>query len=233
MSTWADGLLCAFDTETTGVAVDEARIVSAYLGLVAENGPAKGRTWLADPGIEIPEEATAIHGITTEFARRQGRPSGEVIAELAEGIRAHLAGGTPVVVYNAAFDFSVLDRECRRHGLPSLEAVVGGPLQPIIDPFVLDKMVDRFRPGKRTLTATCAHYGVSLGQAHNAEVDALAAAAVARAIAQRYPEVAATPPSRLHQLQVAASAEQAASFQHYLRQRGSEAVIDGAWPLRP
>lgn len=232
MSTWANGPLCAFDTETTGVAVDEARIVSAYLGLVAGNGPVQGTAWLADPGVEIPEEATAIHGITTEFARQQGRPAHEVIAELAEGIGAHLAGGTPVVVYNAAFDLTLLDRECRRHGLSSLEEVIGSPLQPIIDPYVLDKMVDRFRPGKRTLTATCAHYGVSLGQAHNAEVDALAAAAVARAIAERYPEVAETPPSKLHELQVAASAEQAASFQRYLRQRGSEAVIDGGWPLR-
>jgi hypothetical protein len=38
--------------------------------------------------------------------------------------------------------------------------------------------------GKRTLTATCSHYGVTLGQAHTSHDDALAAARLAFVLAQ-------------------------------------------------
>ncbi|MHB1526032.1 MAG: exonuclease domain-containing protein [Candidatus Dormibacteria bacterium] len=233
MSNWQDGPLCAFDTETTGVDPQEARIVTAYLGLVEHGLPSDGRSWLADPGVEISEGATAIHGITTAFARQHGLPSSAIVNAVASGVCGYLATGIPVVVYNAAFDFTLLDRECRRNGLPGLEEMLGGPVRPVIDPLVLDKQMDRYRPGKRTLTATCAHYGVALGRAHDAEVDALAATGVACAIAKRYPEIATLSLEQLHALQVKASAEQAASFQSYLRRQGSETIIDGSWPLRP
>ena len=32
----------------------------------------RGTDWLADPGVEIPEQAAAVHGITTEMARAEG-----------------------------------------------------------------------------------------------------------------------------------------------------------------
>ncbi|EQD44431.1 DNA polymerase III subunit epsilon, partial [mine drainage metagenome] len=156
----------------------EARIVTAYLGLVEHGLPSEGRSWLADPGVEISEGATAIHGITTAFARQHGLPSQETVDAVARGICGYLAMGIPVIVYNAAFDFTLLDRECHRHGLPGLAEMLGGPVRPVIDPLVLDKQMDRYRPGKRTLTAACAHYGVALGRAHDAEVDALAATGV-------------------------------------------------------
>ncbi len=43
------------------------RIVTAYLG----DGGASELSWLADPGIAIPEGGTAVHGITTEVRRAQ------------------------------------------------------------------------------------------------------------------------------------------------------------------
>jgi len=75
--------LAVFDLETTGVDVRTARIVTAYLGVLDASGEVvSSRSWMADPGIEIPEGAAAGHGITTERARADGRPAAVVVAEV-------------------------------------------------------------------------------------------------------------------------------------------------------
>lgn len=102
----------------------------------------------------------------------------------------------------------------------------------VIDPLVLDKFVDPFRRGSRKLEAVCPHYGVRLDQAHDAAADAIGAARVAWRIARKYPAIASKPLAELHELQVKAKAEQAASFQEHLRRKGSDEVIDGSWPLK-
>ncbi len=229
MTGWAAGPLLAFDTETTGLDVDKERIVSAYLG----NGGEGERSWLLDPGLPIPPEATAIHGITSEEARENGRPAGEGVAEIVEALATAMAAGAAVVTYNARFDFTLLDRECRRHGVRSLEARLGGPVGPIVDPLILDRHVDRYRPGRRTLVDASRVYQVELGVAHNARSDALAALGVARALAVRYPDLAALTATSVHELQVRAALSQAADFAAYLRRQGLvPRDDDGAWPLR-
>ena len=45
----------------------------------------------------------------------------------------------------------------------------------VIDPFVIDKHIDPYRKGKRTLTAVCEHHGVKQTDAHDATGDDLAA----------------------------------------------------------
>ena len=98
----------------------------------------RARDWLADPGVEIPEGATAIHGITTAHARAEGRPAAEVVAEVVAALRALLDAGIPVVAYNAPYDFSLLKYEALRHGI---EPIVDP--SPVIDPLVVDKAYDR------------------------------------------------------------------------------------------
>ncbi|MHB1524153.1 MAG: exonuclease domain-containing protein [Candidatus Dormibacteria bacterium] len=230
MTSWADGRLVAFDTETSGLDVETARVVSAYLG----DGTAADRIWLADPGIAIPAEAMAIHGISTEEARAKGRPAAAVIGEITDVLAEMLGAGTAVVTYNAAFDFTLLDRECRRYGLGSLEDWIGRPVCPLVDPLVLDRYVDRFRPGRRTLAAACQVYGVPLLGAHDARSDALAALGVARALAGRYPSIAALTAESLHEIQVGAARDQAANLAAYLQRQGAaEREVDGSWPLKP
>lgn len=193
--------------------------------------PPEAETWLIDPGCEIPAEATAVHGITTEHAREHGEAPGPVINDLSRAILLAARAGTPIVAFNAAYDFTVLDRETRRHDLDPFSEQAGQVV--VIDPYVLDKHVDPYRKGKRTLTAVCEHYGVKLDGAHDAAADAIAAARVAWRIAQKYPQIAAMPLPELHDLQVKARAEQCRSFQDYLRRQGSAEVIDGSWPVKP
>ncbi len=228
MSTW--GRLGVFDLETTGVDVDISRIVSACVAVIDDEGEVVARwDWLADPGIEIPEGASAVHGITTERAVAEGRQAELVVAEIAQTLRTLFSLGLPVVAYNAPYDLTLLDRECRRYGIEPIEHP-----SPVIDPLVLDKAVDRYRKGKRTLEVTAERYGVTLEGAHDAGADAIAAGRVAQSLKRAYPEELDVPAAELHDKQEAWHGEQAASFQDYIRRvKGDESyVADTGWPVR-
>jgi DNA polymerase-3 subunit epsilon len=228
MGNWHDEL-GVFDLETTGVNVETARVVSAHVGVIDESGRIlRKRDWLVDPGVEIPGQATAVHGITTERARAEGLPAGVAISEIVAELQRLFTHGTPVVAYNAPYDFSVIDREARRYGVAPLVSP-----SPIIDPLVIDKAVDKFRRGKRTLELTAAFYGVDLADAHDAGADALAAGRVAQAIARAYATELAVEAAELHRLQVTWSREQAEDFQAYIRRVKDPAfTVSGVWPLR-
>ncbi|MGV9254127.1 exonuclease domain-containing protein [Streptomyces sp. NPDC003697] len=231
---WYRELLTGFDLETTGTDPREARIVTAAVIEVRDGQPLGRREWLADPGVEIPADAVAVHGITNERAVAEGSPADRVADAIADVLVAYWQTGVPVVAYNAAFDLSLLAAELRRHGLPSLRDRLGGaPPGPVVDPYTIDRWADRYRRGKRTLEAVCAEYGVVLGSAHDASADALAAARLACAIAARHPKVAALGAAELHSRQIEWYAAWAADFQAFLRGKGdAAAVVDGAWPLR-
>ncbi len=144
---WAR-VIGVFDLETTGVDVERDRIVTAHVGVLDVDGNViDARDWLADPGIDIPAGAAAIHGITTERARADGAPAPRVVSEVVEALGALFAAGIPVVAYNAPFDFSLLKNEAVRHGVAPIHAP-----SPVIDPLVVDKTYDRYRRGKRTLS---------------------------------------------------------------------------------
>lgn len=222
--------LAVFDLETTGIDVTTSRIVSAHVGVLDPEGRILEREdWLADPGVDIPAQASAVHGISTERARAEGRPAAEVVAEIVASLRTLLEAGTPVVIYNAPYDLSLLRHEALRYGVAPLEAP-----GPIIDPLVIDKAVDRYRKGKRTLEVSSGFYGVSLTDAHDASSDAIAAGRVAQAIARKYAEkLGAHSAAELHDLQVGWCAEQAASFQEYMRRtKDPSFTTSGAWPVR-
>lgn len=230
---WHRELLIGFDLETTGTDPREARIVTGALVEVKDGEPMGRREWLADPGIPIPQEAVDVHGITNERAAAEGRPADRVADELARALVGYWQTGVPVVAYNAAFDLTLLAAELHRHGLPSLHDRLGTDPAPVVDPYTIDRTIDKYRKGKRNLEAVCAEYGVTLATAHNASADALAAAHLACAIAGRHPKVAALGPAELHRRQIEWYAEWAADFQNFLRRKGDPAaVVETAWPLR-
>ncbi|MFJ7150729.1 3'-5' exonuclease [Streptomyces sp. NPDC100445] len=231
---WHQELLIGFDLETTGTDPREARIVTGAVIEVRAGRPMGRREWLADPGVEIPADAVAVHGISNERATTEGHPADRVADAIAAVLASYWTAGVPVVAYNAAFDLSLLSAELRRYGLPSLADRLGGaPPAPVIDPYTIDRRVDRYRRGKRNLEAVCAEYGIVLGAAHDASADALAAARLAAAIADRHPKIAALGPAELHHRQIEWYAAWAADFQAFLRRKGDAgAVVDGVWPLR-
>ncbi|MFT3798877.1 exonuclease domain-containing protein [Microbacterium sp.] len=225
---WRD-TVGVFDLETTGVDVEHDRIVTAHVGLLGPDGAAlRSHSWLADPGIAIPEGATAVHGIATEHARAHGRPASVVVAEIVAALRELFDAGIPVVAYNAPFDFSLLKHEAVRHGVTPIDSPA-----PVIDPLVLDKAHDRFRKGKRTLEAVAAHYAVPLLGAHDAAADAIAAGRVAQALVERFGLDAS--PHELHAQQIGWARAQAESLtDHFIRigRLDPSESLDGSWPIR-
>jgi DNA polymerase-3 subunit epsilon len=232
---WHRGLIAAFDLETTGVDIESDRIVTASRWII---DPAKGSKvhagWMVDPGVEIPEGATAIHGITTEHAREHGQDPASAVREISGDLVHWSAEGAVTVAYNAQFDVSMLHRECLRHG-HTAEAEGLAKLRPVADPLVLDKAVEKYRKGSRKLVDVAAHYGIELTEqdAHGSAADSLAAARVAYVIAERYPHIGRMPADELHDIQREWKADQAAGLQRYLRKKDPAAAVSPHWPLVP
>ncbi len=251
---WWRGRLVGFDIESTAAEPETARIVTAAL-IVAGGGVAtETLTLLADPGVEISEGATAVHGITNERARAEGKPAAEVVAVILDTLAIYLQGGAPLCIYQARFDLTILDREAARYGLVPLQDRVS---LRVVDGLVLDKHLDRFRRGSRKLDAVCEHRGAVLDAAHDAASDALAAARLAWVIGARGEVVRRVRNANdgrelaalknewavvrgdldlLHRAQQKWAAEQARSLHDYFTGKGQHedaASVSTDWPLVP
>jgi DNA polymerase-3 subunit epsilon len=234
MTRWYEGPLASFDTETTGVDVERDRIVTAALVTQdASGGPVRRREWVADPGLPIPAGATAVHGLTDAWAREHGRSPHLVVEEIAHALADCARAGVPLVVMNAPYDLTLLDRELRRHRRLTLSQYLESAPLLVVDPRVLDRHLDRYRKGRRTLTDLCAYYGVELGSAHDAAADATAAMELVRAIGSRYAErLDEFSTAELHLRQAVWHAAQARGLQQWFSRSGSPEQVDTSWPLR-
>lgn len=214
--------MLAFDLETTSANPKDARIVTSALVRIDGRDVQKVEH-LADPGVEIPQATTEVHGITTEKAQAEGRPHEEVLKDTVDAIKTAWDDGLTLIVYNAAFDLTVL------RSLTGDFTVTG----PVFDPYVIDRVSDKWRKGKRTLGAVCEHYGVELGNAHEATADALAAARVAwKQVRQHYPNLAQMDENELMEFQAVKWYEDRVAFKKYLEGKGRDASdVSTAWPL--
>lgn len=232
MNWWEDKLL-AFDLETTGVDVFNDRIVTASLVEIRPNQRPRTYSWLLNPGVDIPEAAAVIHGITTEHARASGTDPEVGLFEISARLGHALSSGIPVVAFNAAYDLSILEAENHRHGLPTLaHRLAPRPIAPIMDPYVIDKATSR-RRGKRTLDAQCEFHGVTLAAAHTADADALAAARLLLVLLKKNKDLQGHPAMVLHNKQVGWRADQQSSLRLYLQKMGRPADdVFEEWPVR-
>ena len=223
MSTWSEQPICAFDLETTGPDPATARIVTACVATVT-GGEISSQTWLLDPQMDIPAGATGVHGITTEHAREHGRDYATGYAEIRAALAQAWSAGQMVVAFNACFDLTLMNAEGLRLGLPPIEPGL------VVDPFVIDREMDKYRKGKRTLSAVSAHYGVPLENSHEAEADALAAALLVPALTTKYPQITVLD---IVAEQTTWHAERQRDFAAYLSRQGKDATgVNGEWPVR-
>jgi DNA polymerase III subunit epsilon len=230
---WADGELLGFDLETTGVETAFDRPVSFALVTVRGGAVARRRTSIVDPGRPIPAEATAIHGITDERARREGMSLVDAVVEMADALIDAGVRGVPVVGMKVDFDLTMLDARCR--AIDGAGLIERGWRGPVVDSLVLDRRYDRYRRGRRTLVDLCAQYAVGGGRAHDASCDAEAAIGVVRAITERFPQLGRLAPHALHRYQVRWHREWAESFDRWRRAQALAPLRPGDfhWPIAP
>ena len=213
--------MLAFDLETTGTDPRTCKIVTSALVRLTEQGK-DSTIMLANPGVEIPQAASDVHGITTEKARAEGRPHDEVLADTIAGLRAAWRDGLTVVAYNAAYDLTVLRSQDPSFTVDGL----------VVDPFVLDNYVDPERREKRTLTDVSRHYQVRLDGARDATEDALAAARIAWVMARHYRELTEKSGEELMELQAVAYYQYKKNLQQYLTEKGKDTSdFTFGWPM--
>jgi DNA polymerase-3 subunit epsilon len=100
-TSWIDEGFVAFDIETTGLDIEEARIVTAAAVHFRGGEPDDIRTWLIKVDVPIPAAASDVHGITDEISQRDGQEQAQALAEIQDVLES---SGLPVVSYNSAFD---------------------------------------------------------------------------------------------------------------------------------
>lgn len=164
-----------FDLETTGVDTSRDRIVEISMAKIMPDGEQIVKTRKINPGMHIPEESTAIHGIKDEDVK--DCPSfAQVARSLEEFVRGCDFGG-----FNSnRFDLPMLVEEFMRAGIE-------------VD-FKRRKFIDVqnifHKKEQRTLVAAYKFYcGKNLEDAHSAEADTLATYEVLLAQLDRYEDL--------------------------------------------
>ena len=164
-----------FDLETTGVDTARDRIVEISMIKVMPDGEEITRTRRLNPGMHIPAEATAVHGITDDDVK-ECPTFAQVAKSLEQFIRGCDFGG-----FNSnRFDLPVLVEEFLRAGVDvDLKKRKFIDVQNIFH-----------KKEQRTLVAAYRFYcDKDLDDAHSAEADTRATYEVLKAQLDRYPDL--------------------------------------------
>ena len=104
--------LVFFDLETTGINIVKDRIVEISYVKVFPNGKEETKTRRINPGMPIPPESTAIHGITDEDVK-----DCPTFKEIAKSLATQIEG-CDLAGYNSnRFDIPMLAEEFLRAGV--------------------------------------------------------------------------------------------------------------------
>jgi DNA polymerase-3 subunit epsilon len=219
---WHHAPLASLDFETTGIDPSTDRVLS--YALLGDRGT--DLCGLIDAGVEIPPASAAVHGLTAETLAGAPRPP-EAIAGIVAWVQDLVDREIGLVVYNAAYDLTMLRAEAERWGIaqPDWHRLL------VVDPYVIDWGIQRGELGPRRLTDVAAYYGVALDNAHDATSDARAARDIADEIGMRHPAVAAGTLADLMVRQRTWFADRADDWNVYARKVGRTLDDPTGWPL--
>ncbi|MBQ6582015.1 MAG: 3'-5' exonuclease, partial [Alistipes sp.] len=164
-----------FDLETTGVDTAKDRIVEVSMIKIMPDGEEIVRTRRINPQMHIPEQATAIHGITDEDVK-----DCPTFAQVAKSMAPFIDGCDFGGFNSNRFDLPMLVEEFLRAGVD-----VDFRRRRFVDvQNIFHKME------QRTLVAAYKFYcDKNLEEAHSAEADTRATYEVLMAQLDRYPEL--------------------------------------------
>lgn len=164
-----------FDLETTGINIATDRVVEISILKIFPNGTKESKTWLVNPEIEIPAEATAVHGITNEKVVTE-----PTFKELAPQINTMIADADLAGFNSNRFDIPLLAEELLRAGIDfDME-----------NRKAIDVQVIFHKKEQRTLGAGYEFYcGKTLDDAHSAEADTMATYEILKAQLDKYDDI--------------------------------------------
>ncbi len=155
------------DTETTGLDPEDGHRIVEIACIELLNHVPTGRSFhrYVNPEREIPDDAFAVHGLSTEFLAQH-----PVFAAIAPDLLDFL-GGDRIVAHNAEFDVKFVNAELRRLGRDPLRGAVE-------DTLVLARR--RFPGAQASLDALCRRFNIDLAarEKHSAKLDCELLAAV-------------------------------------------------------
>jgi len=164
-----------FDLETTGINITKDRIVEIAILKVFPNGNKESKTWLVNPEIEIPKEASDIHGITNEQVVNE-----PTFAALAPQITKMIKGCDLAGFNSNRFDIPLLAEEM-------LRADIDFDMK---NRAAIDVQVIFHKKEQRTLSAAYKFYcDKDLKNAHSAMADTTATYEVLKAQLDKYKDL--------------------------------------------
>ncbi len=164
-----------FDLETTGINIGSDRIVEISILKVFANGNKESKTWLVNPEIEIPKEASEIHGITNEKVVTE-----PTFKELASKVSEMIEGCDLAGFNSNRFDIPLLAEELMRAGIDF----------DMKNRKAIDVQVIFHKKEQRTLSAGYQFYcGKELEGAHGAEADTNATYEILLAQLDKYEDI--------------------------------------------
>ena len=167
--------LIFFDLETTGINIVKDRIVEISYVKVFPNGKEESKTLRINPGMPIPPESTAIHGITDEDVK-----DCPLFKDVAKTLAAQFEGCDLAGFNSNRFDITLLSEEFLRAGVN-----IDLSRRKFIDVQTIFHKMEQ-----RTLSAAYKFYcGKSLENAHTASADTMATYEVLKAQLDKYPEL--------------------------------------------
>lgn len=217
-------ILAGFDLETTGFVGSKDHVVQYSFQLWNAVECLTDETHLCDPGVPI--ENSEIHGVTDEIVAGAVSERDALIS-IDSLFRACFQNHIPVVIMNAAFDVTFY-RDALRHHYeiePTSDFL-------IVDPMVIDKQMDKWRPGKRKLIDLCKTYGVGISEGfHDAWVDVRASIKLARIMLTKFGLDGGF--AKLHSAQVMWYYQQQKSLYEYFVSTDNEAqhTVGVGWPI--
>ena len=170
--------LVVFDIESTGVSPRKDRIIELAAIKLMPDGEEISKCWLMNPGVPIPPETTAIHGISDEIVK-----DCPTFADKAEEIFEFFRG-CDLSGFNAdRFDIPCLEEEFARVGMAFAPSA-----RKHID---VQRIYHKKEP--RDLSAAVRFYlGRNHDGAHGAEADTRATLEVLKAQMAKYSDLPAT-----------------------------------------
>lgn len=220
--------LLVFDTETTGLNVHQDYVVQLSAQVINPDGtPHKKWNWLINNGVEIPPEASAVHGITTERAAAEGKDPKEVLVEFLRVVATAIQRGIPLVAYNLSYDLTILDTNLRRYQIDSGFGEKVAKFAHLYDPLVVDRYKDRYRRGSRRLEDVCGHYGISFNpeEAHEAAYDVQKTAELALKMINYFGPSTKEEQAKAHRAW-------ATNFEKYIRRTKPKEKVNKDWPVQ-